>query len=60
MWIIASIPFWILGGIMFLGGLMWAKDGIVGTEPVDKSMVRFVAGMLFSAVLFVLAAKIAS
>lgn len=59
MWIIASIPFWISGGIITLAGVaapFIRKDG-----ETDRDLVKqFFTGVLLGGILLVMAAKIAS
>lgn len=60
MWWIASVPFWILGSVLFLAAIVWAIEGLRGKEPIKKSASEFVGALLVSGLLFVIAAKIAS
>lgn len=57
MWIIASIPFWILGTLCMLGAfcsIKWTKT------TTDDEVRRVLWGLIWSGVFFLIAAKLAS
>lgn len=63
MWIIASLPFWLLGIII----IVLATTGFVQcikkdrtTHDVGQTMIGFVILMVASGLIFVIAAKVAS
>jgi hypothetical protein len=59
-WILASIPFWIVGLLFGASAFICAIDGINGKYPVRASVESFLVGMALCGVLFYLAAMIAS
>lgn len=57
MWVIASIPFWLIGIWLLLGSFMsieWKKP------TSDAEVKRILCGLIGSGILFVIAAKVAS
>jgi len=59
-WLIASVPFWTFGSVIFLSGIINAVDGIRGNDPLQQSVNRFCACMLVGGAMLYCAAKIAS
>ena len=56
-WIIASVPFWLLGGVFMLSGIVWMIDG---RETTTDRAKYFMGSMLLSCPLLFIAAWIAS
>lgn len=59
-WIIASVPLWVLGGLIFFGAIAWAIDGVSGKEPSGTAANAILLCLPLSALVFWLAAKMAS
>lgn len=56
MWIIASIPFWIIGTVAFVGAL----GSIKWKQPTsDAEVWRVLSGLVLAGVFFLIAAKVA-
>lgn len=60
MWIIASIPFWIIGGIAMAGGLTGVYGEVSRNDTDSETWPAFLLLMLIAASAFYLAARIAS
>lgn len=57
MWVIASIPFWILGTLFFVGAfaaIEWSKP------TTNKEVKAILTGLAMAGILFWIAAKVAS
>lgn len=57
MWVIASIPFWIIGSLFALGAcasIEWRE------QTTNQEVTRVFGGILLSGIFFLIAARIAS
>jgi ABC-type Fe3+ transport system permease subunit len=59
MWMIASLPFWVSGACLAVGGVLAPFNRHPGETDVDLAQ-QFFAGTIVGGILLVIAAKIAS